>query len=212
MKSTSFAKLRLLLCSAILCALTSCVESEHALSEASKSQVDSRLYGLWLRTNERGDVDYLHVGREAAVPLDPNRTEPEPGLMRFCTITHVNETRALGDASSGRFFCTRIGDADVANWVFPAEPAKNKPITYWFLKYRVDEKQLVIWDQDPEATAAAIEAGRLKGVVKRKPNREIDELRVTDTSETVAAFFAAGGEKACFPDKPGAKSIYSRVR
>ena len=92
----------------------------------------------------------------------------------------------------------------------------HKPITYFFVKYRVDEKELTVWIQEPETTAQAIEAGKLKGVVTRKkkdcaPNgSEIEPLRITASSENIAAFFAGGGAATCYPDKN--KVIYTRVR
>jgi hypothetical protein len=211
-------KLRFALCGVVLCTLASCVESDRPLSDALKSEQDSRLDGLWSLTNKQGDVEYLHIGAEASEPVDRNRVEPEPGMMRYCTITHSHQARGLGKAGEGHFFRTKIDGEDFANWVIPADEAKHKPMTYCFLKYSVDEKQLVMWDQDAEATAKAIEAGKLKGVVQRKKNQgksataEFDELRITDSTENIAAFFAAGGAKSCFPDKASAKIVYTRVR
>jgi hypothetical protein len=212
------ARLRPLLYAAVVLLLASCVESDRPLSDVLKAAPDARLYGLWARTSESGDVDYLHIGFETSEPLDRARTEPEPGLMRYCTVAHSNQARGLGKAGEGRFYRTQINGEDFANWVIPADEAQRKPLTYCFLKYQVNDKQLILWDQDPEATAKAVERGQLKGVVKRKKNQgvplagEFDELRLTDTSENIAAFLAGGGDKTCFPDKTSAKTVYNRVR
>lgn len=207
--------LRLFLGCAVLLMLASCVESEHPLSDASKSQQDARLYGVWARTSPEGDVEYLHIGRETSDPLDRVRNELEPGLMHYCTVTHSSHAHGVGKPGDGRFYCTKIGGEDFANWVIPADEAQHKPMTYCFMKFRVDDKQLVLWDQDAEATAKAIEAGKLKGVVKRKKNAaagEFEELRITDSTANVLAFFGGGGAMSCFPDKASAKFVYTRVR
>jgi hypothetical protein len=206
-------KLRLVLCGAVLCLLASCVESDRPLSDVLKSEQDTRLYGLWSRTGESGDTEYLHVGAELTDPLERNRPQAEPGLMRYATITHSQHTHGLGKPSDGRFYRSKINGDDYANWVVPADDARRKPVTYCFLKYQVDDQQLVLWDQDAEATAKAIEGGKLKGVVKRKPGGDsFEELRITDSSENVAKFLAGGGDKTCFPDKASSKYVYKRVR
>ena len=156
---------------------------------------------------------------ETATPLDKTLNVPEAGLMHYATIDHTQPDCAkLSKVSEGQFFCTRIGNDDFVSWVIPADPAQHKPITYIFLKYRVNDRQLVIWDQDAEATAQAIETGKIRGVVMRKkgPNGEnaggFDELRITDSTENIVAFLAGGGSATCFPDKPDAKTTYQRVR
>jgi hypothetical protein len=215
---TMSSTLRFFVCSAAACLLASCVESDRPLSDLSKSQHDTRLCGVWANTDERGDIDYLHIGAETTEPLERGHSSPEPGLMRYCTVTHTHQSQGLAKAGEGHFYSAKIGGEDFANWVIPANEAEHKPLTYCFLKYQVDDKQLILWDQDAEATARAIEDGKLKGIVKRKQRAgapvvgEFDELRITDSTENIAAFLAGGGVKACFPDKPSSKTIYARVR
>src|SRR4029077_10980716 len=102
----------------------SCVDSEHPLSDVSKSDQDARLYGAWSRTKQDGDIEFLHIGRETNEPLEPNRQQPEAGLMRFCTINHA-QTGALSKAGEGRFFCTKVGDDGFASWTF-SEPKEKQ--------------------------------------------------------------------------------------
>ena len=211
-------RLRLLMCSAAVCLLASCVESERPLSDLSKAEPDMRLCGVWAKTDERGSVDYLHIGTETTESLDRAHPRIEPGLMRYCTLTHSQQAQGLSKAGEGHFFCTRLGGDEFANWVLPANQAEHKPLTYCFLKYHVNDKQLVLWDQDAEATAQAIETGKLKGIVKRKQKNgapvigEFEELRITDSTEKIAAFLSSSAGKVCFPDRPGAKTVYARVR
>ena len=80
--------LRLLACCAGLVMLAACVESELPLSNLMQSAVDPRLYGVWSRTEADGEVQYIHMGCEKSEPLDPKRTEPEPGLMCYWGVAH----------------------------------------------------------------------------------------------------------------------------
>ncbi len=209
-------RVRWLLCCALSVLLPACVESEHPLSDPLKSQQDSRLYGVWRKTNEDGTVEYLPVGREVSEPLDPGRSEPEPGVMRYWSVKQSTKSHVVENPTSAQFTCTKIGEQDFASWVSPPNPSTHKSRTYFLLKYRIDDNELAVWLQDPEATARAIEAGKLKGVVKRKkaPGASdagsIEELRMTDSTEALVRFLGAGGAADCFPD--GNKSIYSRVR
>ena len=211
-------RLRFLMCSAAVCLLASCVESERPLSDLSKAEPDIRLCGVWAKTDERGDVDYLHIGTETTESLDRAHPRIEPGLMRYCTIDHTQQAHGLSRAGQGNFFCTRLSGDDFANWVLPADEAQHKAMTYCFLKYQVIDKQLILWDQDAEATAQAIETGKLKGIVKRKQRNgapvvgEIYKLRITDATDKIAAFLSSNAGKICFPDRPGAKTVYARVR
>ena len=209
-------RMRLLLCCTCLAILASCVESEHPLSDPMTSKQDPRLYGVWRKAKEDDTVEYVHIGREAYEPLDPNRGQPEPGLMRYWTVKQSDKTHHVENPTGTRFFCTKIAGQDFASWVAEPNPAQHKPRTFFLLKYHVDENQLFVWLQDPEATARAIEAGKLKGVVKRKQRKatteaaQFDELRITDSTEELIRFLADGGAAACFLDDN--KSVYSRIR
>ena len=197
--------------------LAGCVESEQPLSDPETAQMDQRLFGLWQRRDPDGAVEYLHIGGEYRLPLVVNRAQPEPGLMQYTAVRHEPNNRAAEAPSGTRFFVTRIGDDDYGNWVFPQEEKdRGKPVHYTFYKYRVKPDALEIWDMDRHATAAAIEAGKLKGVVRRKAQVnptdavEYDELLITDTSTNIASFLAAGGAKSCFLES--GKVTYQRVK
>ncbi|MGD9647132.1 MAG: hypothetical protein AB7U73_15585 [Pirellulales bacterium] len=197
--------------------LTGCVESEKPLSDPAISRMDQRLFGLWQRRDPDGAVEYLHIGGEYQVPLAADRARPEPGLMQYTSIRHEPNNRAAEAPSGTRFFVTQIGGEDFGSWVFPQEEKdRGKPVHFAFYKYRVTPEQLEIWDMDRDATAAAIEAGKLKGVVRRKQRTnagdaaEYEELRITDSSENIAKFLADGGAKSCFLES--GKATYQRVK
>jgi hypothetical protein len=197
--------------------LAGCVESEKPLSNPAASQMDQRLFGLWQRRDPDGAVEYLHIGGEYRMPLSANRAQPEPGLMQYTSVRHEPNNRQAEPPSGARFFVSRIGDEDFGNWVFPQEEKdRGKPVHFAFYKYRVTPDTLEVWDMDRDATAAAIEAGKLQGVVRRKARVnptdavEYDELRITDASEKIAKFLAEGGAKSCFPES--GKATYQRVK
>ncbi len=91
--------LRLLMGSAAVCLLASCVESERPLSDLSKAEPDMRLCGVWAKTDERGSVDYLHIGAETSESLDRTQSQIEPGLMR---LLHAHPLAAGSRAEQGR--------------------------------------------------------------------------------------------------------------
>ena len=197
--------------------LAGCVESEKPLADPANSKADERMFGLWQRRDPDGAVEYLHIGREYQLPLTAGRAQPEPGLMQYTSIRHEPNNRAAEAPSGTRFFVTRIGDEDFGNWAFPQdEKDRGKPVHFAFYKYRVTPDKLDVWDMDRDETAAAIESGKLKGVVRRKARvnatdpAEYDELRITDTSENIAKFLADGGAKSCFPEK--GRATYERVK
>lgn len=211
------AKLRLLLACGVLLSLGACVESDHPIADVSTSQQDPRLYGLWRQTNTDGETNYIMIGAEESEPLEAGRSAVEPGLMCYWAITQNAQTHAVPEPEGARFYCTPVGDQDFANWVTPVdEQNKGRPTTYFFVKYHVAGDRLSVWVQDLEITAAAIEAGKLKGVVQRKPKTAaigadtIESVKITDTSENIKAFLAGGGAVSCFPDKN--KIEYQKIR
>lgn len=188
--------------------LPSCVESIHPLSKVDDAQVDEQLYGTWQRLDPNGTREFVHVGRDAAAGGDWHLPA---GLMRYYSVQVDTTTHGLQVPQGYQFYYTQVGDDRIANWISPAAPERGKPETYFFVKYRVVGDELSVWIMDPEETARAIEAGRLEGRVRRKPEArdQFKELRITAPSEQIVGFLAAGGAASCFPDKN--KLVYTRV-
>lgn len=211
-----FKRLQVLVACTLLVSLASCVESDHPLSDVSLAQQDPDLLGLWSNTNQEGDINYVVVGGEESEPLVPARGEPEAGLMRYWGTTYSARSHKVEKPEGARFFCTRIGDDRYMNWVTVPNAQNPKPPSFFFLKYKVDGKQLTLWVQDQEATAQAVESGKLKGEVKRRKEKnaqgvyEIENIRLTDSSVNISAFIASGGAKNWFPDKH--QTIYTRLQ
>ncbi len=184
-------------------------ESEQPLSDISEAQQDAALHGVWTLTDERGNVQYLHIGAEAEMPLGSTAAEPEAGLMRFWLVTLEANTGRVAKPFGMRFFATQIGDDSYANAVMPFE---NQPqtadTTYWFIKYEVDGDDLKLWGINQDAVAGAIDVGQLQGTVEREDGR-VQKVLLTDSSERIAAYLRDGGDAALFPDRPG---VYHRVR
>jgi len=208
--------LRMLAGCGLLLTLVGCVESEQPLSSASTAQQDPRLHGLWSHS-DGGNTAYILIGAAEDPPSESGRPPVEPGMMRYWSLERNDETQKLAPPSGAQFWCTKVGDHDFGNWISPAtkeEPAK--PETYFFVKYRVEGDRLSIWLQDPGKTAAAIEAGKLQGTVKRRPANAsfnpggVESIRITDSSENIRKFLADGGAVSCYPEEN--RVTYQRVR
>ncbi|MBX3413948.1 MAG: hypothetical protein KF708_14755 [Pirellulales bacterium] len=202
-----------------LCLLTTaaCVESKHALSDPDTSPQVPELYGLWTMSNASGDVSYVHIGAGVDTSVDPAQP-PEAGLMQFLLVTHNGAAQATQPGSirltkpfGFRFFVTEIEGQSYATCVPDPEPGKphRLPTGYFFLKYQLDGNRLDVWDMNNEATAAAIEAGKLGGTVEREAGR-LKRVVITDRADKISKFLASGGAADVFPDS--GKSTYERMK
>jgi len=201
-----------------LLATTACVESKSALSDPATSPQAPELYGTWKSTSASGDVTFAHIGAGAEWPIDPAQSAVEPGVMQFLL---VSQTAADNPPKPGsirlskpfgmRFFVTEVDGKTYATCAPDPDPTKApaKPKGYFFLKYQVDGDQLSVWDMNNEATARAVEAGRLGGTVEREAGR-LKSVVITDSSEKIAEFLADGGDEEVFLD--AGKTIYERVK
>jgi len=204
----------------VACALamviqTGCIpESEQPITPLATAQQDAQLYGVW-RADEEDCVRYLHVGAEVDKAASPDAAEPEPGLMRFWFVTHrKGEGRfAIERPLSMRFFVSHARENHFANAMLPFEEGQDDkvrgPRKYYFIRYKVEGDQLLVWGINFQATAAAIENGELGGTVTRDKD-ELKSVQLTDSSEHLAVYLSGGGADMLFPDK--GKATFQRVR
>ena len=207
-----------LLLALCLLSATACVESKYALSDPETSPQAPELYGLWKSTSPSGDISYVHVGAGVELSVDPAKSLPESGLMQFLLIAHNGASAApqphsirLTKPFGFRFFVTEIDGANYATCVPDPELGKPRtlPTGYFFMKYKVDGDRLEVWDMNNDATAAAIEAGKLGGTVQREAGR-LKRVAITDKPEKIARFLASGGAAEVFIDS--GKSTYERTK
>ncbi|MBI3409023.1 MAG: hypothetical protein HY040_11805 [Planctomycetes bacterium] len=193
---------------------TSCVvESSHPLSDPAEAKPDARLAGQW-RDPEKARSD-MYVGRPklAAEGLPA-------GVMIAHTITTFVDNEV--DHTAQAFFVTKIGNEHYLNLFDPKhclEGSKwdgEKPSPFLLVKYVVADDRLTVWTMDLDATAKAVEDGKLKGTVQRKKadkagkKTTVSGVRLTVTSENLAAFLNKGGGKSLFTEN--SKVTYIRVK
>jgi hypothetical protein len=188
-----------------LCLLaTSCVpQSENPLSDRRTANPDATIYGLWSVVHDNGDVQYLHVGAASQ-----DEAAEQPKLMQFCLLTHKADTKELRQPFAERFFASRLGDSSYGNVIIEPENDQDKT-KYWFFRYAVEGDHLSVWGMSWKETADVIEAGQLKGTVRRDSKNRITKVCLTDTTENLQRFLRAGGDQIVFSDS--GRTVYSRV-
>ncbi len=191
-------------------ALTGCIpESKEPLVEPSAARPDNSLIGLWQLKQANGDVQYYHIGLEPEKPLDPHRSTPESGLMRFWLITHSAENRQVSNAFGMQMLCATVGDAQYASLVVPAnDPSTSPAPTYWFIKYHVDQDTLTTWGMGWEAAAKVIEQGNLPGTIERDAEGKLKRVLLTASRDQLQAYLK-NNSATLFPAE--GKNTYKRV-
>lgn len=207
-------KLALLAFALLGLTLAACIPtSQHPLSDPATSTPDNQLSGLWLR-GDQTEQQYLHIGR-AHQPLDPARSEVEPGLMRFWMITHHLSEGRLSEPFSMHFFSTQLGDRLFANLAVPPEGSTPgipaKPQGYMIVTYQVDGDQLTVRLMDLDVAASLVESGKLAGNVEREPEKNrVTKVTITSPTPQLAELLSVTDLDRLFPTDR--KSVYNRVR
>ena len=114
-------------------------------------------------------------------------------------------------------YSTKIGDEHYLSFRMTEEGEKK--VGYLIFRYELTDAEsakMCLLKQDE--TVAAIEAGKLKGVVKKKarrpgadPNENVafEEIRITAEPKELAAFLKERGKAAFALDDPG---VFRRVK
>jgi len=177
----------LVLGAALCLLLTSCVtESVNPLASPDAAQADPRLVGDW-----RGGTDsdrntcrftitkapWMHV------EIIPDRPEDKPRPDEL--------------PQSYDFFPTVIGKETFLNVVMVGKDDKDHPTkAYLFLRYKFSGKNILhLWMMSQELPAAAIHAGKLKGLL-------IDsDVSLQDTGANIVKFIQNSNLDDLFKDK-----------
>jgi len=174
----------LVLGSALCLLLTSCVtESVNPLSSPDTAKADPRLVGDW-----RGGTD-----------SDPNicRFSITKAPWMHVDIIHPNEKREPNELpDSYDFFPSVIGKETFLNVVVIGKDDDDRPTKgYLFVRYKFSGNNvLTMWLMSQEVPAAAIHAGKLKGLVKQNgltladPSRPDIDVTLEDTGANIVKF------------------------
>ena len=178
----------LLLIMALLCPLfTSCVDSDNPLSDPKQAAVDSGLLGTWRLKTKDGNVEYYHVGKAGnGFPA---------GMLRIVTVKYdKNGDLSKPDCGDTLVFTTILGNNRYLNITgLDADKVKNpgdfkwEPSMadgYFIYKYDIRGDKIEAAIVDRHQKEEAIKAGKIKGTI------DGDKVRMTDTTENLAKFFA----------------------
>lgn len=177
--------------------LTSCVtDSINPLSSPDTAQADPRLVGEW-----RGGTD-----------SDPNtcRFSITKAPWMHVDIIHPNEKLEPNEQpDSYDFFPTIIGRETFLNLVMVGKDDSGHPAkTYLFLRYKFSSNNVLqMWMMSDDLSAAAIRAGKLKGLVKQngttlgQPSRPDVDVTLRDSSAHIVKFFQGADLDELFNNK-----------
>jgi hypothetical protein len=168
MKSRCFAQLCTL---ALLClTLTSCVDSESAMSEPEKAKLDEGLLGVWRAKREDDSTEYYHVA--AAGGNFPQ------SVFRIIAVLHTNKG-TLAPPIEVYAFPTTLGKNHYLNVALvTSENAKRMDREGWsrdlvkgyfILKYELNGDAITVAAMDKQAKKDAIESGEIMGRTGESP-------------------------------------------
>ncbi len=191
-------KLLLPLLTVALC-LTGChPESTNPLSSPTASLFDDRLDGVYVQEDD-GERTFWHFRHRVA----PAKSSTAGEELAQLEVTAVNHAKNNGGLETRRFqaLATRLGGRTYLSFI-EISPGVPKPSpTFNFARYEVNWLgELRVWLASDDAFAQAVKAGQLKGKVTGSGSGST--VLLTDTTERLAAFVAAGDAKKLFGGKP----------
>lgn len=197
--------------------------SQVPLIDAEQAVQDDRLYGTWVRTDATtGETSFIHIGEYAS--RQGADAASAPGRMEAWVITVGDRQVAGPDGESKRHFAAGpplglswtsypLGD----DWVASLDTKADVPVSmqkewegmqhsggFWFLKYRVDGRELRVWTVNSDFVAQAIERGELQGTARRVGTSLVKtwEIRITDSQENLRRFFEQYKDRGLFSAQP----------
>lgn len=162
------------------------VETEHALADPDPNAMDARLVGTWYRS-EKGEVSLLSIA--------PDAERPNAYRAVFAGIKAGGAKPA--EYVEYRVWVTRVKDRPYLNVRRIGGDAVERPgftITAYDLGA---DGSLAIRLMSTRPVIAAIEAGRLKGRVKK--GEYSNEVMLTSPGAEIAAFIAGANRDELFP-------------
>ena len=168
---------------------------------SSPSELDKKLEGVWRLDSKDGEVVYLHIGKKKENTMIALSVEhKDDGSLDIVEIPFF-----ITRAGANKYFNLRYEDID--------KDIAGKDKGYIFVKYSfADDNTLSFYQFDPDIIKSAVQSGRLKGEVyykksktapppesaekeKSTPDKIIDSVKITDTSENMVKFFQSEGNK-----------------
>ena len=191
----------LILASLIVILFSGCSQWVSVNPLSQPSVLDKKLEGIWKFESKEGEDVYLHIGK---------KTE---NTMLALSVEHKKDGGL--DISEIPFHITMTGTNNYLNLKYKEliKEAEEKENGFLFIKYSfIDENTLYFYQFDPEGVKSAVQSGKLKGEIyyketkatptsenagkeKPAPEKTIDSVKITDTSENMVKFFNSEGIK-----------------
>ena len=178
-------------------------ESVNPLSTPATSLIDGRFEGIYQQIDidhganaERG---YWHFHYRGA-------SDGAKGVHRSTTWLEIlgvgHESKSGLDITRYQALATKIAGHDYLSFMeVPKDGSKKQPAPYGFARYEVTWRgDLRIWLASESALISAVKAGQLRGKVTS--SQWSSSVLLTDTTEHLAAFIAAGDPHKLFDEKP----------
>jgi hypothetical protein len=176
-------------------------ESKNPLSTPSSSTIDKRLEGIYVARREKSgdDLDGWHFHYRGAKADASGRSSTTPWLV-VLDVQHEKNGGLKGAAY--RALTTHLGGQDYMSFIqLGSEGGKAKSSLYSFARYEVSwSGDIRVWLVNSGALADAIKKGQLRGAVTQ--HKYSDDILLTDSTEHLAAFVAAGDPVKLFGGKP----------
>ncbi|MEI6714953.1 MAG: hypothetical protein WCO60_14440 [Verrucomicrobiota bacterium] len=194
MKSRYFAALLAVAC----LFFTGCLpESKNPLSSPADSFYDAHLEGDYREVSRDVDKDgpsFYHFRYRR----ENHGKNHEHEISPWIDVAHVgySKNESLGRGAF-KVLATQIAGQKYLSFMVTNDCPKKPPVRYGFARYEVNWRgDLCIWLASNSAFGTAVEAGKLSG----KKNGV--DVELTDTTEHLAAFVAAGNPQDLFGGKP----------
>jgi hypothetical protein len=181
-------------------ALAGCIpESVNPIAPASQSFVDSRLEGVWVTHNDGGkDHTYYHFQHRRSEGQDKKAT-----VSNWLDIVGIGHNRK-GSLEHNAYAAlpARIGKHKYLSYAIEdGHGKKNASAKYCFARYEFSLRgRLKIYLADNDAFVEAVRSGQLRGKVKT--GKDGSSVKITDSSENIAAFVEKTGNAKLFGGKP----------
>jgi hypothetical protein len=195
MKARHFAALLAVAC----LFLAGCLpESKNPLSSPANSLYDAHLEGDY-RSVDKDGAGFWHFryrrenhGKNHEHEISPWIDVARVGYSKDRSLERENY-KVLATQIAGRKYLSFIR--------LPDDGSKKRPIWYGLARYEVNWRgDLRIWLASESAFVAAVKAGKLSGKVT--PGKYSSSAELTDTTEHLAAFVAAGNPQDLFNGEP----------
>lgn len=175
--------------------------SENPLTDEKTSTLDGRLIGYWRYVpKKKGDT--------GPPPYVIGRLKDKPNVLEMTWVELDGEGHVT--VTQSPLYATKIGEEHYLSISTQERDPDKRKSAFLITRYELDDDTCRLYCMEPEQIVAAIEGGKLKGVVKRSKRKEgadpneptnYEEIRITAEPKELAEFLKGQG-KTCFHDEP----------